>query len=138
MIPYSIIEQIVWMKRSERASRPLRAYAQYEWRREMSPAPTRPRKGALAPRLRRWLHRRVNRPSTAAPEASAVPPAETRAVAASASEPCLHPLLEDLGFAGSARFLRCALCGRVLVVQAGRSWTLGPEEPATVGEIPDA
>lgn len=138
MIPHSILEQLVLRQRSGRASQALRAYAQREWRGEMPLTPARPRKGGRTLKFRRWLHRRVGKPSATAVEDSAAAPAETPALTVSGSAPCPHSILEDLGFAGSARFLRCGLCGRVLVVQEGRRWTLSAAEPASVGEIPDA
>lgn len=37
---------------------------------------------------------------------------------------CSHLVAEDLGTAGSTRFVRCAECGSVLVVNARAVWRL--------------
>lgn len=40
--------------------------------------------------------------------------------------PCDHAEAEILGSEGSATFLRCRACDRVLIVQAGRVWMMRP------------
>jgi hypothetical protein len=39
-------------------------------------------------------------------------------------EPCPHADVDELGFSGGVVFLRCLLCGDVLVVDRGQEWTL--------------
>jgi len=40
------------------------------------------------------------------------------------AEECGHSGLEHLGNNRDARFIRCESCGRVFVLQDGRTWTL--------------
>ncbi len=57
----------------------------------------------------------------------AAPRAADSALAADPVElvsPCPHPEAEELGLSGGVVFLRCLLCGDVLVVDRGREWSL--------------
>ena len=50
---------------------------------------------------------------------------------------CPHPLLEDLGLGDGAEFLRCMMCGDVLVVRGASQWTIRRAEGSAVSAVAD-
>lgn len=125
--------------RYDRFSSELRAYLRDEWGSEGA-WPIRPeQRRAVSPwvRLRRWFRARPRRQGSPSPVRvdkdwpTAVEPARL-----ASADGCLHLVSEDLGVGGSASFLRCTMCGEVLVVQGGREWWLQaatPEPPHLPG-----
>lgn len=46
-----------------------------------------------------------------------------------ASQPCKHEDLEQLGTNRSASFARCVACGNVFISQGGRVWSVRALQP---------
>ncbi len=116
----------------------LRAYARDEWGSDATWLYHRVPRTPLLAKVRAWLRRptrtRPSSPAAADPRASADLTAVPRSV--EVDDDCVHPSVEDLGFGGTAEFLRCTFCGEVLVVDDGRRWTFGPAAPVTCDEVP--
>lgn len=112
---------------NDRSSAQLRAYLRDEyhadigWLERTIRSERAPRRG----RLRRWLATRRSRPELPSPRRST---AATSAARSSASpvdaQDCSHPMTEDLGLGGETGFLRCAICGDVIVVRGARQWRI--------------
>lgn len=112
---------------NDRSSAQLRAYlrdehhAEIGWLNHAIRSERLPRRS----RLGRWLAaRRVRRQL---PAVHALPSAAPEAAPSSSTrdaEDCLHPLTEDLGLGGGAEYLRCAVCGDVIVVRGAKQWRL--------------
>lgn len=123
--------------RTDRASQELRAYVRSEWRgdaswlrREASRKP--PRSG-----LRAWFASRraaatAHEPAGERPQSAA--PA-IRAEPVGLVEPCPHPAPEELGESGGVVFLRCGICGDVLVVEGTRTWSVDAEPSPTAEDL---
>jgi hypothetical protein len=112
--------------RTDRVSQDLRAYVRSEWRGDASWLRREASRAPLGTRFRRWLgSRKLAAPS---PASSVKAPRSTdSAVSAEPMElvePCPHADVDELGFSGGVVFLRCLLCGDVLVVDRGQEWTL--------------
>ncbi len=117
-------------RRNDRTAPELRNYLRAEWGAESPSALAWTQLPTLRARLGDWFQRRkaarspphpvAAKPATSARPASMVP---------DASRVCPHLVTEDLGF-GGAEFLRCAVCGDILVEQRGRRWRIRPEAAA--------
>jgi len=115
--------------RADRLPQDLRAYVRSEWQGDATWIRSDASRVPLRERFRAWLSSR--RP-TASPQPS---PLRTSGSAVSTLpadavefvEPCSHPDAEELGLGGGAVFLRCLLCGDVLVVDSGQEWSLGSD-----------
>ncbi len=118
---------------NDRSSAQLRGYLRDEYHADIDwlYASVRSRAPPLRTRLRRWLGaRRSRRPELPAAERipEPIPPRADRV----AAETCPHPLIEELGLSGDAEFLRCAVCGEVIVARGTRAWRLREPENAVV------
>ncbi len=129
MIPSIVPGRIANLDRTDRLSYDLRMYLRQEWAMETPRLllPRRTSRGPIGARLRAWFHGRLRRPRVETPD----PGRETGnpGVAADGGGPkedCTHELTEELGGSGLTTFLRCTLCGGVLVGQEGRWWKLHP------------
>ncbi len=121
--------------RNDRTSSELRSYARQEWNADTPWVHAALPRLSVPDRIRRWARGRSRtgrsqarsdgERSTTTTKAPAVPRISMR--------DCPHVCLEEIGFAGSAEFLRCASCGQVLVAQAGRQWSL-VAEPAPLSD----
>lgn len=112
--------------RNDRASQALRAYVRSEWRGDASWLRQEPARVSIRSRLRAWLAARkpgVSVPSSPAEAGTSEEPAASP-VPTALVEPCPHPDAQELGMSGGVVFLRCTLCGDVLVVDQDREWTL--------------
>lgn len=116
-----------WDLPNDRSSAQLRAYLRDEhqagiaWLDHEIRSARRP----IRSRLGRWLAARQARRAQplASRSADATPEILPRPSAPDA-EDCPHPLTEDLGISGGAGFLRCAICGDIIVVRGARQWRL--------------
>lgn len=137
-MPNALLELTSNALRMGRSSPELRAYSRDEWGSDAAWLYRRVPRTPLLAKLRAWLRRptRTRPPSPAAadPRSSAGFTAVPRAV--EADDDCLHPTVEDLGFGGTAEFLRCTLCGDVLVVDEGRRWAFVSAAPVSCDEVP--
>lgn len=114
---------------SDRFYPELRAYLRDEYRADMGWLDhlVRSKRPPLRIRLHRWLAarqpRREGEPRDASSAAISLTPSPR-----SAAHPvdCPHPLIEDLGFGGDAEFLRCTVCGDVLVTRGAIQWRIRP------------
>ncbi len=122
---------------NDRSSAQLRAYLRDEYRAEIAWLDREVRSQLPSRRgwLGRWLAARQARRERPSARVSSDPSPETPpSPSARDAEDCAHLLTEDLGLSGGAGFLRCAICGDVIVVRGGRRWRIGSEteEPASV------
>ena len=137
MIPNPMAERMIRPSPNDRSSRELRAYVRREWGSDVSwiesLAPRRP----LRLRMRAWLRGRAEaRESRSRDDERPRPCFASLPVSLDAEAGCPHSAAEDLGFCGSARFLRCSLCGGVLIGHDGRWWGLDPAgSPVSDGSI---
>src|SRR5512136_2393645 len=119
--------------RTDRDSQELRAYVRSEWRGDASWLDRESSRVALRARFRRWFASRRVAASPARPTGEMTWPAESAVPATEGLvEPCPHPDAQELGLSGGVVFLRCFLCGDVLVVGGGQAWSVG-SEPSTSG-----
>ncbi len=136
MIPNTLVEMASKPRQSHRGTPELRAYARREWHAEISWILGLFSREAARTKVRG--RSRGRRPVTRPARAEAVPARSAIApVALPVAGDCPHVLVEDLGYGGPAAFLRCALCGGVLIDHAGRRWSLSPIEPLTWEETTD-
>lgn len=130
MIPASMLRPVDSNHRISRRDAELRTYLASEWkmglpaflaqlRREERPSRLRIRRGWLRGRARASA-----RTTAAADGGQADHGAPGRTVP---PESCDHPAAEPLGLGGTAQFLRCLLCGAVLVTVQGRRFSVPPE-----------
>ena len=136
MIPNSLIELAMNPPQNDRGSPELRAYVRREWHAEIAWLVRLFSRETVGSTIRGLLRELTARPRNKDGEAGPARP-QTLRVDARAAEDCPHPVVEDLGFGGPASFLRCALCGGVLILHAGRRWSVSPVEPAAWEETPD-
>lgn len=126
MTPDLIVDRFVSQTGTDRMSPELRAYVRSEWRGDAWWLHRASARITLRARFRRWLASR--RPTSPAALPSVEAPSSVRPVGTLAPvetiEPCLHADVEGLGLDGGVEFLRCLLCGGVLVVDQGREWSL--------------
>lgn len=138
MMPNTMLLDSLRPVRNDRASRELRAYARQEWNADVAWFRSLLPRMTLGSRIRRWVL--LRRPSaavrTAAPEPQSAPAAGAPPVPPAVVQDCPHPSVEEIGSAGYAEFLRCSLCGHVLVVEGGRQWSIEPGPPAAVEGLP--
>ncbi len=126
---------------NDRSSAQLRAYLRDEFQAEIGwlDHAIRSKRVSLPSRLSRWLAarqaRREHLSARGSPDAT---PEPFPSPSARDAEDCPHPLTEDLGLGGAAGFLRCAICGDVIVVRGARQWRIrsGTEETASVEAEP--
>lgn len=128
MVPSSLLVQASLQRAAERFSSARGAYAPHE-RRGGPPASRRRRAPRPPLRLRiRGFFRGTSVPASSGARPSPPPvaregrPAEPRVSVA--PEDCEHTEAEYLGASGLTEFLRCLLCGDVLILQPGQAWTL--------------
>ena len=112
---------------TDRLSRELQAYVRSEWQGDATWIRHEPSRMARRGGFRRWL---ASLRPAATSRSPAVKVSEARESSLPARpvelvEPCTHADAEELGLSGAVVFLRCLLCGVVLVVDRGREWSLG-------------
>ena len=122
--------------RTDRISQDFRAYIRSEWQGDSTWLRREPTRVPVRARFRSWLAARRPTAPTQSHRAKAPESADSTpsVVPAAWVEPCPHPDAEELGLSGGAVFLRCLLCGDVLVVDRGRGWSLGSDMPPTSGD----
>ncbi len=116
---------------SERSSRELRAYLRDEYQADVGWLNhfILTRSPPLHTRLRRWLAARRSRRGSESRGEAPVAVSRTQPFPSTAdAEDCPHLLLEDLGFGGNADFLRCTVCGDVLVTRGASQWRIRAAE----------
>ncbi len=138
MMPNAMLELSSNAMRTKHSSPELRAYLRDEWGSDTGWLDRLAPRTSLLTRARAWFRRpaRTRTPSPLA--ADSVLASGIVAVSEPVHFPddCPHLAVEDLGFGGTAEFLRCSLCGGVLVVHAGRQWAFGSVAPVTCDEVP--
>ncbi len=74
------------------------------------------------------------------PAATRETPSDSQAspVPLRAETECPHSVREELGLGGLALFLRCCVCGDVLVISGNRAWRVGSVEGCSAAESPRA
>ncbi len=135
MMPNALLASYTRTLLTDRRSSELRRYAKEEWRSQVhwirSAAPMVP----LRERVGRWLRRERTREPVVGPalgEFAPLPP--TAAAALTDGTPCPHLAQEELGLAGTTVFLRCCVCGEVLLLSGHRIWGLNAAEPPAASE----
>lgn len=128
MIPTAYLETQRWRMSQAREPAELRAYLRSEWGIDDALLPgflARPqhRPGVRRPGwFLRWRVARRSARLASAADGGAVPDPTVRPTEAAE---CAHPAMEPLGLDATAAFLRCALCGSVLVLDCGRRYAVG-------------
>ncbi len=111
---------------NDRLSLELRAYARYEWGNDAlwlrGLARRRSPIHAWAERLRQ--RSRAKKAARAAGHAEVRGSPGVEPIVWDSGRDCPHDAYEDLGFGNSAQFLRCVLCGAVLIAHGNRWWAL--------------
>lgn len=130
MMPNALLASYTRTMHSERESLDLRRYARDEWAAQVhwirKAVPTVP----LRERLGHWLRRERPLATPARTVVGAIPsPPELVRASLPDEAPCPHVVQEDLGLGGTTAFLRCCVCGEVLVVSGRQVWGLRRSEP---------
>ncbi len=135
MMPNALLASYARTTFTDRRSSDLRRYAREEWHSQVhwirGATPSVPLRAWLA----RWLHRvRMRDPvaKRAVVEPAPLPPAAAGTQAD--GSPCPHLVQEELGLAGTTVFLRCSVCGEVLLLSGHRIWGLHAAEPLAASE----
>lgn len=144
MIPSSMLAQTAFAQRNDRVSNELRSYARLEWHADLAWLLSQIRTPETSRRtpLRRWIRRRLRAERRQPASAAGKPVGAQTTIANERTRPpddCRHSLTEFLGAAGAAEFLRCVVCGGVLVIHDGLQWAIRqggskdgtPESPKT-------
>ncbi len=135
MMPNALLASYTRTTLTDRRSSDLRRYAQEEWHSQVHWIRGATPSVSLRVRLGRWLHRARMREPVAEPavgEPAPSPPAA--AVTQADGSPCPHLVQEELGLAGTTVFLRCTVCGEVLLLSGHRIWGLNAAEPSAASE----
>lgn len=130
MIPATLLGRIDPKLNNDRRTAELQQYLRAEWKMgipallaEMDRKPARSRL-----RIRRWWRR--SRVPERTSSASSADGGDLRGLAPKPTVPvasCDHPTADHLGLGGTAQYLRCVLCGAVLVAVRGRGFAVAPE-----------
>ncbi len=136
MIPNTLIEMAARPRRNERGSAELRAYARDEWHADVQWILGLFSRPSRRLKIRAWLRRQGTGISSGRSPVAPRRPA-SRPTVGSSPEDCPHPAVEDLGFGGTASFLRCVLCGGVLILHEGHRWSVNSVEPVAWEEPSD-
>ncbi len=135
MMPNALLASYARTTFTDRRSSDLRRYAREEWHSQVhwirGATPSVP----LRARLARWLHRaRTREPVSALAVGESAPLPPAAAGTQTDGAPCPHLVQEELGMAGTTVFLRCSVCGEVLLLSGHRIWGLNAAEPPAASE----
>lgn len=135
MMPNALLASYSRTMLTDRRSSELRRYAQEEWRSQVHWIQGATPSVSLRGRLGRWLRRGRTREPGARPAVTDLAPLPPAAAGTQADGlPCPHLAQEELGLAGTTVFLRCCVCGEVLLVSGHRIWGLNAADPPAASE----
>lgn len=129
MMPNATLASYTRTMQNDRDSSDLRRYAHDEWRSQVHWIRGLARPARLRQRVGRWLRRGFAQAvARAVPVPASPDPFPVTAAEPEEAPPCPHPAREELGLGGTVSFLRCCVCGDVLIVSGSRAWVLDGDD----------